>query len=260
MKELFETVRKVADAECSVVIEGESGVGKTTIAKTIHQTSSRAHGPLLFGFCGGLAESLAEPELFGYDKGVVAREIHVGLIERANGGTLALGGLESLCNTAQARLLKFLQTGEFQRIGSNQVHRSDVWLLATTPSPLLDFVNKGALREDLYYRLSVINLKVPPLRERMADLPLLAAAFLKDATTDYHRRVMDFEAEALETMANHSWPGNLSELQNVVRRAVLMCESDRIQCGDLPFPTEFQKAAALAAPANLSTKRINFFE
>lgn len=232
----LEIVEQVAPTRTTVLITGESGTGKEVIAKTIHQQSPRARGPLVTVHCAGLPAALLESELFGHEKGAFtgAHERRIGRIETAQGGTLFLDEIGEIDPATQVKLLRFLGERTFERLGSSKTLQSDVRLLAATNKDLLSLVREGKFREDLYYRLAVVTLELPPLRRRVGDIPLLAAAFLKEFATENSRSITAFETPAMELMLHYRWPGNVRELRAAVEHAVVLCRGPIITAKDLP--------------------------
>jgi two-component system, NtrC family, response regulator AtoC len=236
MKEVFETVQQVAPTPVTVLLEGESGTGKELVARAIHQLSPRNRQPLVTVHCAALSPALLESELFGHEKGAFtgAYERRVGRFEQAQGGTLFLDEIGEIDATIQIKLLRFLGERTFERVGSNKTLTADVRLVAATNKNLADQVKAGKFREDLFYRLCVVEIHLPPLRERTSDIPLLAQTFLREFSKEMGKEVKDFTADALETLIHYPWPGNVRELRSALERAVVLCKSDRISVRDLP--------------------------
>jgi DNA-binding NtrC family response regulator len=236
MREIFEVVRQVAPTRATVLITGESGTGKELIAKALHQLSPRAKLPFVAVHCAALAPTLLESELFGHEKGAFtgAHERRVGRFEQAQGGTLFLDEIGEIDATLQVKLLRFLGERTFERVGSNTTLIADVRLVAATNKNLEDLVKAGDFREDLFFRLRVVEMELPPLRERAGDIPLLAQVFLREFAKENEKTVNDFTADALEALMNHSWPGNVRELRTAIEHAVVLCRGDRISVRDLP--------------------------
>jgi len=236
MQAVFKTVAQVASARSSVLITGESGTGKELIAAAIHERSPRAKGPFVKLHCAALAESLLESELFGHERGSFtgAQTRRDGRFQQANHGTLFLDEIGEIAPSVQVKLLRFLQEREFERVGGNETINVDVRVIAATNRDLPKMVAEGKFREDLYYRLNVINLEMPALRSRPSDVPLLAAHFLKKYAGENGKEIDGFSTEALERLADYAWPGNVRELENVVERAVVMAQSRQITLVDLP--------------------------
>lgn len=235
MVKLRRQIRKVAETGAPVLICGESGTGKELAAQAIHNCSSRKDGPLVEVNCGAIAASLIQSELFGYVRGAFtgATTDRRGLIEAADGGTIFLDEIGDLPMELQANLLRFLQEKSIQRVGAVRSTPVDVRVIAASHINLADAVAVGRFREDLFYRLNVLPIEVPPLRQRMEDVPLLARHFLKACTTDCPHRVEGFSRQAVEAMSVYAWPGNVRELYNRVQRAVVMTEQRWIGPHDL---------------------------
>jgi two-component system response regulator AtoC len=236
MKEIFEVVQQVAPTRATVLVTGESGTGKELIAKALHQLSPRAKQPFVAVHCAALSATLLESELFGHERGAFtgAHERRIGRFELAQGGTLFLDEIGEIDQTIQVKLLRFLGERTFERVGSNKTLSADVRLVAATNKHLEDMVKTGKFREDLFFRLRVVEIELPPLRERTGDIPLLAYAFLKEFAQENGKPVNDFTADALEAMMNFSWPGNVRELRTAIEHAVVLSRSDRIALRDLP--------------------------
>ncbi|HAB17715.1 MAG TPA: transcriptional regulator, partial [Verrucomicrobiales bacterium] len=211
MKEVFETIQAVAPTKATVLITGESGTGKELVAKAIHQNSPRARGPLVTVNCAALPATLLESELFGAERGAYtgAHERRIGRIEQAQGGTLFLDEIGEIDATTQVKLLRFLGERTFERLGSSKTLTADVRLLTATNKDLLVLVKEGKFREDLYYRLAVVPIHLPPLRERGVDIPALTSRFLKEFATDNNKPVSSLSTEAMELLLKYHWPGNV---------------------------------------------------
>ncbi len=235
MKELLRLAREVASSDSTVLITGESGTGKELLARFIHNNSQRAGRRFVAVNCAAIPENLLEAELFGYEKGAFtgANEKKAGRFELAHGGTLLLDEIGEMAMPLQAKLLRVLQEKEIDRIGSRRPITVDIRVIATTNRDLAKEVEKGNFREDLYYRLSVIPLAIPPLRERPADIPLLAEHFLNRYASRYRKRVAGFTEEALHYLQSLYWRGNVRELDNLIQRAVLLGKGEYIEVGDL---------------------------
>ncbi|HIG29062.1 MAG TPA: sigma-54-dependent Fis family transcriptional regulator [Verrucomicrobiales bacterium] len=238
MREIFDVVRQVAQSTASVLIQGESGTGKELIAKAIHQLSNRSQFPLVTVHCAGLNPSLLESELCGHEKGAFtgAHERRIGYIEQANGGSFFLDEIGEIEPVTQVKLLRFLGEREFSRVGSSKVLKSDVRLIAATNRNLEEMSRSGEFREDLYFRLKVVELWMPPLRERKSDIPLLAQKFLKEFARQEGRKIKAFDEEALDLLMDYEWRGNVRELRTAVQHSVVFCrpDQDRILPGNLP--------------------------
>lgn len=230
MQDLFGKIRKVAPTDSTVLIQGESGTGKELVARALHNFSRRAKAPMISVNCAAIPESLIESELFGHEKGAFtgASAGRAGLVEAADGGTLFLDEIGELPLEAQARLLRVLQEGEIRRVGSVQSQKVDVRLIAATHRDLKSLAKIGQFREDLYYRLNVIALRLPALRERGDDVLEIARAFLQRQCTQMAREGLHFSYEAEQAIAQYSWPGNVRELENAIERAVILCEGGEI--------------------------------
>src|SRR5271169_6462456 len=210
MQEIFEVVQQVAPTRATVLVLGESGTGKELIAKALHQLSPRAKQPFVTVHCAALAPTLLESELFGHERGAFtgAYERRVGRFEQAQGGTLFLDEIGEIDATIQVKLLRFLGERTFERVGSNKTLSADIRLIAATNKNLEELVKAGTFREDLFFRLRVLEINLPPLRERPGDIPLLARKFLQEFAKENHKPVNDFTADALQLLMNHGWPGN----------------------------------------------------
>lgn len=229
MRAVVDKVRQVAPARAAtVLILGESGTGKELIAKAIHQLSPRAKQPMVTVHCAALSATLLESELFGHEKGSFtgAHERRIGRFEEANGGTLFLDEIGEVDASTQVKLLRFLGERTFERVGSNKTVMSDVRLITATNKNLAEMVRAGTFREDLYFRLKVVEIKLPPLRERRSDVPLLAGAFLREFARENQKVVKSIAPEAMALLANYSWPGNVRELRAAIEGAVVLCRGD----------------------------------
>jgi two-component system NtrC family response regulator len=234
MREVFSLIQRVAKTEATVLCEGESGTGKELVARAIHSHSPRRNGPFVAINCGAIPETLLESELFGHERGSFtgAHAQRKGKIETANGGTLFLDEVTEMSLPLQVKLLRFLQEREIERVGGREVISIDVRVVAASNQSLEEALQSGRFREDLYYRLSVVTVHLPPLRERGEDVVLLANAFLRRNAQALKRKVR-FSPEALEAIVKYMWPGNIRELENKVHRAVIMAASRVIGPGDL---------------------------
>ncbi len=252
MQEVLDTVRQVAPSKANVLISGESGTGKELIARAIHQLSPRARQRLVAVHCAGLPRELIESELFGHEKGAFtgAHERRIGRVEEAQGGTLFLDEIGEIDASIQIKLLRFLGERTFERVGSNKTLTSDVRLVSATNKNLEVLVKAGLFREDLYFRLKVVEIALPPLRGRAEDIPLLAQNFLREFARDNEKKVNEFSAEALEAMMKYRWPGNVRELRTAIEHAVVLCRGEKITLRDLPAPVRGDGAVAAAVPAN----------
>ncbi|MCL6494195.1 MAG: sigma-54 dependent transcriptional regulator [Ignavibacterium sp.] len=237
MKEIYNLIHTVAQTDTTVLILGESGTGKELVAKAIHLNSRRKYFPLVTVNCGALPESLLESELFGHEKGAFtgAHYRRKGKFEMANGGTIFLDEIGTISNKVQVELLRVIETKQFTRVGGSETISSDFRVIAATNEHLEELVKEGKFREDLYYRLNVFNIHIPPLRERVDDIPLLAEYFLKKYTSSMNKKITGISQEAMNFMLRYKWPGNVRELENAIERAVVICRTDKIQLEDLPF-------------------------
>ncbi|MGD0746155.1 MAG: sigma-54 dependent transcriptional regulator [Verrucomicrobiota bacterium] len=233
---IFEVVRQVAPTRATVLLSGESGTGKELIAKAIHQLSPRAKQPFVAVHCAALAPTLLESELFGHEKGAFtgAHERRIGRFEQAQGGTLFLDEIGEIDATIQVKLLRFLGERTFERVGSNKTLTADARLIAATNKDLEGLAKAGKFREDLFFRLRVVEIHLPPLRERAGDIPLLAQGFLREFAHENGKPVNDFTMDALEALMNYSWPGNVRELRTAIEHAVVLCRGEKIGARDLP--------------------------
>jgi DNA-binding NtrC family response regulator len=248
MQKVYETVLQVAPSRASVIISGESGTGKELIAAAIHEHSPRASRPFIKLHCAALAETLLESELFGHERGAFTGAVgrREGRFFQADGGTLFLDEIGEISPNIQVKLLRFLQEREFERVGGNQTVKVDVRIVAATNKDLLALVREGKFREDLYYRLNVVSIEMPPLRARPEDIPLLAVHFLRKYAADNDKEIRGFTDDALSALVHYPWPGNVRELENAVERAVVVCRGDEVRVQDL-IPTITTTSAAPAA-------------
>jgi two-component system NtrC family response regulator len=235
MQAVFDFIRKVAPTNAPVLILGESGTGKEMVAQALHRRSAQTGGPFVAINCNSIPENLLESELFGHEKGAFtgAHAQRKGHIETAAGGTLFLDEIGELPASVQVKLLRFLQEKCFQRVGGRQEIQSDARVLAATNRNLQESVAGGKFREDLYFRLAVVVVKVPPLRERGDDIIMVAKAFLHTYGVEHAKPGLTFAPDALRALSLHRWPGNVRELQNRVRRAVIMADGKRVTANDL---------------------------
>lgn len=236
MSEVFRITRQVAPTRASVLLVGETGTGKELIARAIHQLSPRVEGPYVRVNCGALSESLLESELFGHVKGAFTGAIDnkTGRFEAAHTGTIFLDEISSMSHKLQVKLLRVLQEREFERVGENRTIRVDTRVVAATNQHLEDEIDAGRFREDLYYRLNVVPIYLPPLRDRRSDIPLLTEHFVRKYTTENRKSLTGFTLEMLECLGKYNWPGNVRELENYVERAVVLCMTDRLALDLLP--------------------------
>lgn len=256
MLKIFDVVDSVADARASVLVTGENGTGKSMIARAIHNQSSRRGGPFVEVACGALPDTLLESELFGHVAGAYtgANTDRDGKFKLADGGTIFLDEIGTATPAMQVKLLRVLQELQFEPLGGTETHEVDTRVILATNENLLANVESGSFRQDLYYRINVINIVLPSLRERAGDLPLLVDHFLREANETSGRKIERFDEEAIEKMQEYSWPGNIRQLENVVERAVLLGQGPVLEAGDLP-PEILGKTAGvlssvLAGPTN----------
>ena len=237
MKKIYSLLNKVARSDSTVLIQGESGTGKELVARFLHFNSSRKDAPFIKVNCAALAEGILESELFGHEKGAFTGSIRQrkGRFELAHQGTIFLDEIGDLAPSIQVKLLRVLQESEIERVGGEQTIRIDVRVLSATNRNLGDMVSKGQFREDLYYRLNVIPVSLPPLRKRKEDIADLVLFFLSRLASENKRKKISIDAEALAMLQEYPWPGNIRELENVLERAVVLCDSDRITRNELPF-------------------------
>ncbi|WP_150305102.1 sigma-54-dependent transcriptional regulator [Pseudomonas saliphila] len=251
MQTLFKRIGKVAPTDSTVLIQGESGTGKELVARALHEHSPRIKAPMISVNCAAIPETLIESELFGHEKGSFtgATAGRTGLVEAADGGTLFLDEIGELPLEAQARLLRVLQEGEIRRVGSVQSHKVNVRLVAATHRDLKTLARQGLFREDLYYRLNVIELRLPPLRERGDDVMLIAEALLRRAAKKMGLSGLHFSREAADSIRQYNWPGNVRELENAIERAAILCDEDEISTDllGIELDPEYQRASEAAS-------------
>ena len=251
MKNLFDIIMKVAETSSSVLITGESGTGKELIANAIHEESPRAQKPFLAINCAAIPSELLESELFGYEKGAFtgAHSRSKGKFEFANGGTIFLDEISALKMELQAKLLRFVQEREFTKVGGYRTIKVDVRMLAATNTSLIDMVRDGRFRDDLYFRLNVIPIKVPPLRRRKGDIPLLANYFLDRFNLQLNKKIKTITPDAMSVLEAYPWPGNIRELENLIERMVVLgSDNQLIDEKDLPFDLLFRRESMEKEP------------
>jgi DNA-binding NtrC family response regulator len=236
IQKVFELIEKVADTDSTVLITGESGTGKELIAKAIHYNSYRRDNPMVVINCGAIPEELLESELFGHEKGAFtgAHKMRVGRFELANGGTIFLDEIGDMSPNLQVKLLRVLQEQKFERVGGTRTLEIDVRIIAATNKNLINAVNRGTFRQDLYYRLNVIPIKVPPLRHRKSDIPLLIDFFFKRIDPRKRNGISGFSSDAGEALVAYDWPGNVRELENMVERMSILANGDQVELEDVP--------------------------
>ena len=250
MKRLIRTLESVSSTDATVLLLGETGVGKEIVARAIHYASLRRKGEFVAIDCSAVSGTLLESELFGHEKGAFtgAEQRRAGCFELAHGGTLFLDEIANLPYEPQSTLLRVLQEREFRRLGGKELIRVDVRVIAATNVDLPDAVRRKAFREDLYYRLNVVTVPIPPLRERREDIPLLAQHFLDVSAKRYGREPLRLETDALGRLMEHSWPGNVRELENLMERCVVLCPGPAIQASDLGLSEEGRRSPATEFP------------
>lgn len=258
MLQVFETIKKVAKSEANILIIGETGTGKELIARSLHVNSRRATGPFIPVDCVSLPENLLESELFGHEKGAFtgAQATRPGLFEFASGGTIFLDEVGDISLNLQAKLLRVLQERQVRRVGSNRMIEVDVRVISATNHDLAQAVAMGRFREDLYYRLNVISLPLPPLRDRAGDIQLIAHHYLTKYAAGSEKEVKGVTPEAMRLLEAHNWPGNVRELQNVMERAVVLAEHELVRPQDLPEQIRIKtETVSAVSPNELPLKR-----
>ena len=238
MQEIFQLIKKVALTSTNILITGESGTGKELIARSIHRQGNRRNGPFVAINCAAIPSELMESEMFGHEKGAFtgAHTRTIGKFEHANGGTLFLDEVSVLRSDLQAKLLRVLQEREIERIGSNKPIKIDIRVISATNSNLEDAVAQGKFRQDLYFRLNVIPISIPPLRERKEDIPLLAKHFLNKFNLAFNKKVPGFSGKAMDALTRYYWPGNIRELENLIERIVVLSSTDKtMELEDIPL-------------------------
>jgi two-component system NtrC family response regulator len=247
MEEVMGLVARVAPSQTTILIRGESGTGKELIANAIHYASPRSAKPWVKMSCAAIPETLLESELFGHEKGAFtgAAQRRIGRFEEADGGSIFLDEIGDLSPSTQVKLLRILQNREFQRLGSNLILKTDVRVITATHRDLEEAIKKGLFREDLYYRLNVISILLPPLRERREDIPLLIDFFLQKYSNENQKSISDISQEARTLLFRYPYPGNIRELENLIERAVVLCRGEMITTQDLPFHLKEEKSERL---------------
>ncbi|MCP4814083.1 MAG: sigma-54-dependent Fis family transcriptional regulator [Planctomycetaceae bacterium] len=247
MEMVYQLTRKVASSNASVLLLGETGTGKELIATAVHRLSDRGSGPFVKVNCGALSDSLLESELFGHVRGSFTGAIanRTGRFEAAHTGTIFLDEINSTTSVLQVKLLRVLQEREFERVGDTQTIEVDTRVIAASNCDLMEEVRAGRFREDLYWRLNVVPIEIPPLRMRPEDIAELVAYFLQHYSEANNRHVVHLQSEALQTLTNYDWPGNVRELQNYVERAVVMAESDEMTVDLLPATVRGEQSTGI---------------
>lgn len=250
MEEALNLAARAANSRATVLIEGESGTGKELIARAIHYASPRRDKPLVVVNCAAISENLIESELFGHEKGAFtgAIQTRAGRVEEADGGTLFLDEVGDIPLSVQVKLLRFLQFGEFQRVGSNQQRKVNVRLIAATNRNLLQMIKDNKFREDFYYRLNVVNIKVPPLRKRKEDIPLLVDHFIKKYAAENGKIIKGISRKAMDLLMKYDYPGNVRELENMMEHAVVLSRTEIIDVEDLPMQMQTLKTSDATPP------------
>lgn len=254
MVEILNLVAQIADTEATILVYGESGTGKELIARAIHENSSRCQKPLIPLNCGALAENLLEAELFGHVRGAFtgAHQARQGWFECARGGTIFLDEIHTMSSALQTKLLRILQTGDYSKVGSTLIQKADVRIVAATTLNLRDLVQLDKFNEELFYRLDVIEIMLPPLRERMSDLSQLIQHFLKIFCAKYKKETLKFSKEAENLLYSYDYPGNIRELRNIIERIVILSQDELIFPDLLP--------ARIVEQTNLACKNVNAFD
>jgi len=237
MKEIFKVVKQIADSKSTVLIMGESGTGKELISRAIHYNSNRKNYPFVTINCAAIPETLIESELFGHEKGAFTNAIEkkLGRFEVAHQGTLFLDEIGELSLTTQAKILRFLEEKEFNRVGGSKTIKVDVRLITATNKDLSQLIKKGSFREDLYYRINVVPIVIPPLRERKEDIPILVDHFINKFNVENNKTVKGINKEALEFLMQYEWPGNVRELENLIERVIALTSNEYIPTNELPY-------------------------
>lgn len=255
IREVIEVIQQVAPTRATIMIQGESGTGKELVAKAIHRLSTRSKHAFVAVHCAALSPMLLESELFGHEKGAFtgAHERRIGKFEQAQGGSLFLDEIGEIDAATQVKLLRFLGERTFERVGSNKVIQSDVRLITATNRDLEQMVEKGDFREDLFFRLNVVPIHMPPLRERLSDIPLLVGPFLEEFASENGKEISGITADAMEALLNYQWPGNVRELRTAIEHAVVLCRGNKISFRDLPVNVKNKVTrASLNPPASPS--------
>jgi len=262
IKKIYNLIEKVADTDGTVLITGASGTGKELIARAIHYISNRSDKPLVVVSCGAIPEALLESELFGHEKGAFtgAFKRRIGRFEMANGGTIFLDEIGEMSPALQVKLLRVLQEQKFERVGGTKTIHVDLRIIAATNKNLTTAINNETFREDLYYRLNVIPIKVPSLKKRKSDIPLLLDFFLKKFQRGKEKRVTGFLPVAMDAMIAYDWPGNVRELENVVKRLTILCEDQVVSFDDLPEIIQEKSRSVQSSDEVIMEQDLNFHE
>ncbi len=265
MEEIFSTILRISNSKASVLILGESGTGKELVARSIHFAGNRSKKPFVTVNMASLSENLLESELFGHEKGAFTGAVNqrIGRFEESDGGTIFIDEVGDIPLSVQVKLLRAIQFGEITRLGSNKIKNVDVRIIAATNKNLEEMISKGEFREDLYYRLNVVQINLPPLRQRKEDIPLLIDHFIKKYSELNGKNITGISREALDKLMKHDYPGNIRELENIIERAVIFARNEVITLSDLPSHLEQIKIISLLDPQNLSDgyeKKVKAFE
>lgn len=262
IQEVLNIIKQVAPTNATVLIYGESGTGKELVARAIHQLSPRRNAPLVIVHCAALAPTLLESELFGHEKGAFtgANERRIGRFEEANGGTLFLDEIGEIDHTIQVKLLRFLGERTFERVGSNKTIFSDVRLITATNKNLAELVKQGKFREDLFFRLRVVEINIPPLRERKVDIPLLANSFMREFAEQNNKNITGIDESAMDALLKYHWPGNVRELRTAIEHAVVFCQGNTITLKDLPQFVRVGVSAVATPQSIVSSDNLNVKE
>jgi len=262
IKKIYDLIEKVADTDGTILISGASGTGKELIARAIHYTSNRSDKPLVVVSCGAIPEALLESELFGHEKGAFtgAFKRRIGRFEMANGGTIFLDEIGEMSPALQVKLLRVLQEQKFERVGGTKTIHVDLRIIAATNKNLTTAINNETFREDLFYRLNVIPIKVPSLKKRKSDIPLLLDFFLKKFQRGKEKRVTGFLPVAMDAMIGYDWPGNVRELENVIKRLTILCEDQVVSFDDLPEIIQEKSRSVQSSDEVIMEQDLNFHE
>ncbi|MCO6401168.1 MAG: sigma-54-dependent Fis family transcriptional regulator, partial [Verrucomicrobia bacterium] len=254
LQEVFDTIRQVAQSRATVLIQGESGTGKELVAQALHRLSPRSKGPFIAVHCAALSETLLESELFGHERGAFtgATERRRGRFELADGGTLFLDEIGEIDSSLQVKILRVLEERRFERVGGQETIDVDVRLVAATNRDLKKKVEEGTFREDLFYRLDVVAIRLPPLRERVGDLPLLVDHFISVFAEENGKKIVGITPEAMQALGGYEWPGNVRELRNMVERMVVLARGEKLTLRDVPLHVRGELDAAPARGGALS--------
>jgi DNA-binding NtrC family response regulator len=262
IKKIYDLIEKVADTDGTILITGASGTGKELIARAIHYTSNRSDKPLVVVSCGAIPEALLESELFGHEKGAFtgAFKRRIGRFEMANGGSIFLDEIGEMSPGLQVKLLRVLQEQKFERVGGTKTIHVDLRIIAATNRNLTNAINSETFREDLYYRLNVIPIKVPSLKKRKSDIPLLLDFFLKKFQKGKEKRITGFLPVAMDALIAYDWPGNVRELENVVKRLTILCENQVVSFDDLPEIIQEKNQSVQSSDEVIMEQDLNFHE